>query len=389
MNRNYQLIPFKLTGKTYDAGNNFSIPLDQLPVRGVDGRPLALVKVILEATLTPSFTTAPTVIGQNNIVKQLSFNDGRATRFNYPGGFNDVRFFERLENGRLPYADAPTNNGTGNPIYFKRVITMGPPRMAGSPGDFMVACSALKGGSIDGVWGALADLSADATAATGSIAAIAMLAYVDDIPVAPFYERKRQAISNDQLISGPAAYAFLGLANSTALDAFASNDLGDVSVSVGSGALFSGIAAELLAHAYNEDFAAGAIGGLVGEPRNATYDVAARIVNLGTPTALMAQAFDLQPILWVPPGCRMSKIVARTKSNLQISTSGSQASGTVAYLGRFLEQGSEQLAEIARESASGLGVTLGAGSFKPATLSKAPLRNAVNAGIMPFKGKLR
>lgn len=385
--RNFQLKMHRLPGKTYEAGGTFSIPLDDLPTRW-NTRKLHLIGISFECNVDATYTAAPTVIGYNNLVKTLQINDGRGQRASFPGGFNDLRFFERLENGGLPYADVTTANASTNDVWFSRYWSVGPRRMHGSPGDFMIPTAALLNGSIDGTWGALTDFSADTTAATGSIYVVAHLAVMDDLIVSPFYERKRLAITNETSIAGPATYAFLALANSTSFDAFAAGDIGDVSLRTSDGELVPSIPAEVLARAYNIEFGNGSIGGLRGEPRNATYDIQERIVNAGTPTALMAQAFDLQPILWAPPGTRLTKLIARTETNLAMTTSGSQTTGTIAYMGRFTQQTPQQVGHIMDEAARELGIGIRKDMVKYDTASKE-LYKGLAADVMPVKAKAR
>jgi hypothetical protein len=384
---NYQTYFKKLTAQTFSLGNNFQVLLQDLPTR-INNRLAHLKSITFEATATLTYTAAPTVIGHNNLVKTLTIQDGRSVRGQFPGGFNDLRFFERFENGALPYADAITNNATGNPVYFCRKWSVGPPCMYGSPSDYLLPCAALLNGSIDGQWAsALTDFSSDTTVATASLAIVAELVVCDDLKVSPFYERRRMTVSNEQTIAGSGAYAFLALGNSSSYDAFAAADLSDITVETSDGVQMNAIAAEILARAYNADFSKGSIGGFTGEPRNATYDLNNRIVNLGTPTAIAAQALDLQPVLWNPPGGRLTKQLYCTNTNLKLTSTGTQTSGTVAYLGRFLDQNGPAVATIMDEAAKELGVQVKQADLSVDTASGFPYKGYATQR-MPYKGKV-
>ena len=206
----------------------------------------------------------------------------------------------------------------------------------------------------------------DPPAAPATVYVTAALVLLDEIRIPPFYERQTYTLSGaDSPVPGRCLAMFMDLANSSSYDAFAAADLGNITVSTGLGDILPGHSAPALNHIYNSDWGKGSIDGLAGEPFIAADDDSNRIVNIGTPTALAAQALAQQPVLWMPPGGRITKCAAMVESSLRVRWSGANGSGTIMHLGRILEQPPSVIATIAERAARRLGVR---GSLKLKTL---------------------
>jgi hypothetical protein len=340
----FQTVPYPLPSVTFAAGGRASVPLRTLPPE-IMGRVAHVIGYSFECILAPAFTTAPTVIGQNAMVARLELFDGQQVRFS--GGFNDLRMFERLECGGELTPESPTTGTTGQTRCWERTLFNGPPLLLGSPTDHAYPCASLENGELRFTFGALTDISADTTAATGTINVTAHLVLLDKIRVPPYYERQVYTLSgSDQQFPSKALYAFVGLCNSSSYDAFTVGDLANITVDTGKGQVVPAVHAAVLWRKYNKDFGRGRVGGLVGDPR-ATTDVAPRDINYGTPTALQAAVADQQPVIWMPPDGRITKIVADVETNLRVRWSGANGSGTIMHVGRFLEQPSSVRATIA------------------------------------------
>lgn len=349
----FQLVPFILRPPSFTAGSQDVVTLDVLPETSL-GRIAHLAGIELDITATPTFTTAPTVVGINNICRRLEFNDGAQPRFQ--GGYNTLRAFELLENGRLRLPDPDTNSASTNTFNFGRYLPMGPWGYAGDPTDFLVPCAALKTGKLEFSWGALTDFSADTTVLTVTTRLIAWLAFLDkEIRIPPFYERNSFQVANaDAQLPGRALYACGGLLNSNSFDAITAGDFSEIIVGTGSGDL-PGISCSSLTRAFHAQMNSGHINQINGEPRAATDDNS-KIVNGGTPTALAPADNILQPWAWSPPGSRISKLALMSESSLRVRwPAGSQATGSILY-GRFVAQSPNARAAIGARALQKLGM---------------------------------
>lgn len=373
-----QLIPYVLPQVVFAAGGRFSQALNVIP-KTVMGRLAHLAGITWEVQITPTFTTAPDVIGLNRVVADLKIHDGRNLRFD--GNFNYLRMFETLENGRLVQPDPDTNSGSGNLFCFGRTWTPGPLGFAGAPSDFVIPAGALENGRIDYTFGALADISADTTAANVVITCTAWLLLLDEVRVPPMVERQAWAANaSDINLTGRALYPFLGVLNSANCDAIASGDFGAFTLLTGSGEVVSGVDAEVLCKAYQAQMLSGQFTPVQGEPRAATDDNG-KVLNGGTPTALVSATAALQPVLWSTPNAQISKIVARVESALRLRWNGAQASGVVLAT-RILEQPPTAVATVATAALGRLG--MGFKGAKVKTLSKQPYGGPIPE-FMPYK----
>lgn len=363
--KNFQLVPFVMRSPTFAASGQDVLPLDVLPNTGL-GRIAHLAGFSFRCVVTPTFTTAPTIVGLNNIVRRLEFNDGAQPRFQ--GGFNYLRLFEMLENGKLRIPDPDTNSGSTNGFYFSRYLPMGPWGFEGDPTDFLLPCAALKTGKLEFNWGALTDISADTTAVTVSIQVTAWLAYLDrELRIPPFYERNSFQVSNaDAQLPGRALYACGALLNSSSVDAITAGDFSQIIVGTGSGDL-PAVGVGTLTEAYRAQMGCGQITEVQGEPGAATDDNA-KVKNSGTPTALVGADAVVQPWAWSPPGTRISKLALMAESSLRVRwPSGSQATAVVLY-GRFVAQPPNAKAVLGAKALTNLGMRDTEGGV--ATLSK-------------------
>lgn len=373
-----QLIPYSLPDVPWSAGGRATTPLRDLPHK-VRGRIAHLAGISWEVDVDPTFTTAPTVVGLNNVVSDLKIHDGVQLR--HDGGFNYLRVFEALEFGRLPTPEPDTNSGSTNNFYFTRYWSPGPMRFEGNPSDFAIACSALENAAISYTFGALTDISADTTAATVTLKCTAWLLLLDEVRVGPVYARSAYAANSaDFLLAGRALYPYLALLNSASVDAITAGDFGSITVNDGEGEIVSAVDAEVLTRAFHAQMGSGQFTIVQGEPRSGTDDNPV-IKNGGTPTALVAATAAIQPVLWTAPGGLISKVVARPDSGLRVRWNGSQASAIILS-GRILDQPMTAVATMATKALNKLGLPFRGAKVK--TLSKQPYTGRTPE-FMPYK----
>lgn len=380
--RNFQLTPFVLRQPTYLTSGQDVITLDALPDTQL-GRIAHLAGFQLDVKVTPTFTTAPTVYGLNNVVKRLEFNDGSVPRFQ--GSFNILRVFEIMERGKLAIPDPDTNSGSTNAFYYTRFLPIGPPNYQGAPTDFLLPCSALKTGKLEFTFGSLTDISNDTTAVTVTIKVTAWLAYLDgEVRIPSFYERNTFQVSNaDALLPGRALYSHLSLLHSQTLGAIASGDYASIIVGTGSGDLPS-MDTRTLTNAFWAQMDCGQINELQGEPAAATDDNS-KIVNRGTPTALVSADAYIQPVAWAARDMRISKLALMAESGLRVRwPTGSNASAVIAY-GRFTSLPATAQAALLGKVTGELGMTQGMAGV--ATLSKGTYKGPRDE-FMPHYAKV-
>ena len=377
--KGFQLIPYVLPDVTWAAGGRAVQPLKDLPHK-VRGRIAHVAGISWECDVDPTFTTAPTLVGLNSIVKDLKIHDGSQLRFD--GNFNYLRVFEALELGRLRNPDPDTNSGSTNDFYFGRYWSPGPDLFEGSPTDFCICCAALENGSISYTFGALTDISADTTAVNVAIKTTVWLVLLDDVRVPPVYERAAyDANSKDFLLTGRALYPFLALLNSSSVDAISADDFAAITVNDGEGEVVSAVDAEVLCKAYQSHMGSGQFTPVQGEPRAATDDNP-KAMNTSSPTAVQAATAAIQPVLWCQPQARISKIIARAETGLRVRWSGSQSTSTVILTSRILEQPPTVVAATATKALNKLSLAFKGAKVK--TLSKQPYAGPLRE-FMPYK----
>jgi len=349
----------------------------------IDGRIAHLAGFIIECAPTATYTTTPTQAGIQQLLSSIEFHDGRQVRFR--GNGNDLRQHERLENGSS-LGGEPTiaTSGSTYPRYFSRFLSCGPLRFAGNPSDFVIPTALLMNGELRISVGALTAMSADVTALSGSIIVTALLVPLDEIRIPPFYERATYTMTSDDRLGGKGLYAFVGASKSSTYDAFTSGTVGAVLLETGTFPVVSNVNASILGRAFNSEMGNGAVGGVQAEPLDTTYDATQRAPNYAAATALLAGIADLQPMLWCPPGCQISKVAARVDNAMRVKTSGTVTTGLRVHVGRFLPQGPDVIDALKSEAERNLNVR---GALKIKTLSKDAYRGPA-AAYMPWAVKV-
>lgn len=341
---------YQLPSVTFAAGGNATTQLKDLPAF-LRGRIPHVRRFIYEVDYTPTTTALPTTVGNNNLVNRCDFWDGRINRF--IGGFNHLRMRERLSNGQVRVPDADTDIASGTARYFRRVLHVGPPNFINANSDFLIACAALAAGEIRWGFGALTDLAADCTAATGTVRPFADLTLLDEVRIPPACQFQFYSASGaDVPLPGRALYVNVALLNSASFDAIAAGDFDTFRFDLGQGDIVPSIMAESLNAAYNDDYAVGDLEPIQGEPRGASDDNTKQ-VNHATPTAIVAQTADLQVVTWTPPRAKLTKLeLAETSARLQWT--GSQGTGVV-LVDRILSQPASVIGSLAAQVCGALG----------------------------------
>lgn len=375
---NGQYIPYVLPSQTYVAGNTTTQTLRDLPKQYL-GKLCHLMKFCFSVILTPTYTTAPTIVGNNNVMASCDWYDGSIIRFQ--GGFNHLRARERIQNGYLRVPDASTATASTGSRYFRRTLHAGPPQFLGSPVDFVVPTGMLENGELRFKHGALTDISADTTAATGTIRIVAWLLLADEIKLPPAYVFVNQTVNAaDFNLTGRALYESIALINSTSFDAFTAGNLGNIRVDLGQGDIIPSVKAADLTHSFVDDFGRGDFAPQ-GDTEAANDNGAARINRSASPaTALTSSDKDLQPVLWSAPDSRITKLFL-AESVARVRWDGAQTAA-VALLGRILSQPSNVVAANAGKAVGRLNLTPSGLRIK--TLKGGPWKSD-KGEFMPFK----
>jgi hypothetical protein len=371
---------WNLPTQTYTAGGYVTILLGQLP-KQVFGRISHIRRFIFDVVLTPTFTAVPTTVGNNALVNRVDFHDGRIMR--WAGGFNTMRAHERLCTGNIRVPDADTDPASTNSRYYRRVLHVGPPNMAGGLSDFQIPTGVVDSGYLALTFGALTDISSDTTACTATIKVAVELELMDEIRVPPAYVfQVIPANSATVPIPGRALYCSLSLFKSTAYGAWSAGDLANIRLDMGQGDVVPSIPAQLLTAAFNDDMARGdwTFG---GEP-SAANDDNNKQVNHASPTALAAGSQDLQMVWWSRQGQKLTKLQL-AESFATLYWSGTATSALV-NIGRILPQSPSVLSAYMNAALAGAKRSLAvAPQFK--TVSKRPYDGPLKE-FMPVVGKL-
>jgi len=330
------LIPFVLPSQVFSASGNFNVPLDTLPKRINNGLIAHVASFLFALPLAPTYSSGVgTLVGDNKAVNNIPLYDGVAQRFQ--GNFNDMRNAERMQIGKTVFPDE-TYAASASTRAIVREFTFGPRNFIASPTDFIVPCSILIGSSIQGTWGALADIDANCTAASGTMRVIAMIYGLDnELRIPAVYEvRSYNAGAPDIQLPGTYAYDFIAMYKST-YAAFSAGDVGNVTLDFGTGTLLQAVKAVDLSYMFNIAKNAG-INGFIGEPEAASA-VNQRRVNPTTPTALTDAENNLQPIWWSPLACKQSKLTV-SAGTARLQWGGSLTTAQI-LTGRFLPANSQ------------------------------------------------
>lgn len=379
MPRHTQTFKYLLPSQTYSAGSTTTQTLKELPKQYL-GLIAHLVAVMFRVVFTPTYTGAPGVAGENGVFTGCDLWDGG--QFRFQGGFNHMRAMERMHTGRIRNPDANDSIASASARTYTRVLRMGPPQFDGSPTDFVIPCGILETGELRFKHGALSDLQGTVSAATATVRVVAVLALMTEVRIPPMYQFINQSgIAGDMYIAGQSLYESIAFANSSTFNAFSSGGVGNVRLDFGLGEVVPNIKATDLVASFIDDFASGETG-VAGDTENAT-DTSTRAVNQGTPTALAAVAADLQPILWCPPGARITKLF-EAQATARIRWDGSNTT-PVLLIGRFLPQPPPVVTTLIGKALARLGAT--SKSLKIKTLSKQDY-NGKHTLYMPWSVKI-
>lgn len=336
-----------------------------------------LIALVLELDLTTLTLSAGTVTPDelNLVLDRIEFNDGRQARF--VGTGKDLAALERYESGGRRFAE-PITTASGSTMQLRRVISVGPPRMAGSPTDFAIPNAMLQKGFLSVRFAAMTAVDAAVTAMVISYKVAAICIAMDELRIPPFVERKVVPVSADDTIMGERLLLFGAYGNDTAWGAIAAADFAAMTVKTGKVEVLSGVDASLVNAAYNHDMAMGQVGGNVGDARSAG-DLAAREINPGTPTALQASGAVIQPVVYCQPGGRITKVPARIARVLGLKYSGANT-GSVFAMTSVLPQTPENVDDYASQCAEATGEGL---ELKLKLTQGGKFRNA-DARYLPY-----
>jgi hypothetical protein len=347
-----QIFGFPLKTPTFAVGGQDTVTMEVLPDT-VFGRIAHLAGFLIDVLVTPSFTTAPTIYGIHNMVKNLVFFDGANERLNLSGP--NLRYSNIAEQGAQLVTDPDLNGGTGTAFAFRIPVFLGPLSAAGYPSDYIFPNAALKSAELRFNWPALTDISADCTALNNvNIRVTALVTVLDNqIRVPPAFERRSFNFgTTEAIIQGKALYHHLSIVKQSLGTAFSAGDLSEVTIDTGMGTAPSLISSTLQSIA-QLNLRSGVLTQLRGEPRAATDD-SEKIINLATPTAIAAADATLQAIISSPHDSRISKVLYEATSALRVRWSGSFATPQV-IVSRTLEQPETAQAAIAAKAISALG----------------------------------
>ena len=386
MSKGYQTFPATLRSVTVPPGGGGSdvVSFDPLPATLLGG--IAHVESIdFHVSFTPTDAGGSTLtpLEQQALVTRLTIRDGLNERFN--GSFALLRFAEMLQKGRLVTPDADTL-ATTEAGYFVRRWTPGPIGFAGDPSDFLLPVAALKSGAIEFGFGSLADLDNIDSLVAEIRTVVNLVPLYGEFRIPPLARwTYGDAGAADVNIPGRALHHTLALFNDAAYGAIGAGDFANVTVIGAGGVLVPAIHAADLARSFLARKAGGHITPIQGEPRAATDDNA-KVVNPGTPTALVAASANVNPVLSYSEGQMISKLRAYAESQLRLQWTGSQATGRWLS-GRIEAFGAAQRGAMANKVLSGLGMTA-LGGPKVKTLSKDAYKGDL-LDFMPTAVKVR
>lgn len=385
-NKNFQYQLFPLRQPNFNVGGTDVVPLDVLPTTLSNGLIAHLAGFIFDVSANPTISSGTaSVYGQNNLVELVEFNDGLNLRAR--ASFNEIRYREWLENGRLLLPDPDAAATTENP-NFRRWLPVGPTNFAGSPSDWLIPTSCLEGGSLQfSFLSSLARYATNAsTVGTVSIRVTALLAGMqNELRIPPLFEWNRiPAGQADVAIPGHALYTHLAMLDSLTSPgtAITTGDFAAVGIDTGQGSIRT---QDIQAYhaAFNATMRSGHIASLYGEPRS-TEDDNAKMVNSGTPTALTGATASISPIIFAPDGFRITKAAYEAGAQLRTVWTGTQTTAGLIY-GRIVEQSAEAEASLAARGLDRLKRKMASRECK--TLSKEPYKGT-RENFLPHSYKL-
>lgn len=351
MGKAFQPYIHVLRSPTYAVNGQDAISLEGLPTR-IFGRIAHLAGFMINAQYTPTFTTAPDVVGVHGLIRNMVFFDGVTERYN--ASLYDLRQFEILENGRLMNGDF-TQPSTNTVVHVRRFLPVGPAKFQGNPTDFLIPCAGLKSGELRLNFGALTDISADTTAigSVNIIVAAVLVPLDNEVRLPPAFERRTFNFgTTEAMVQGKALYSTVAIGKQ-ANTPFAAGDLGQVSWDSGLGQS-PNVEVSTLTSLAQYFLGTTALGQLAGEPRTAT-DTALRQVNPSTPSALSAAPLSIQSVIQSPDDSRITKLLVDATSALRVRWTGSFATPKM-YVARFLENPATAYAAQAARALGTLGL---------------------------------
>lgn len=372
-----QPIPFPLPSKSFAANGRDSIDLSVIPP-SIGGRAVKVVALTFDINATPTLSSGTATPEElQKAVRNIAISDSVRTLFD--GSFASMRLFEMLERGQL-FAPEPDAAATTEAVNFQRVFSFPPPLII-KPSDLFHPGAAFgQGAKIDLSYGALTDVDANCTALTMTIQAIAWLTLADDVVLPPMLERKEFTVNKDVPITGEAIYLFLALCDSNAFGAITAGDFANFTLQA-SGVQTKQVHASAFTRAYHEFMKSGAVTHVQGEPRAATDDNP----KIPNGTALQAATANVQPLIFMPPGGKISKVAYAAQNELVVGWSGSQASGyglATRIVKRTKDMEEAYLAAMSQK----LGVTLRNPKIDTESKREYPT-NGTRARYMPIKFK--
>lgn len=356
---------WQLPSKTVSAGAVDTIEGKLLP-KTLFGQICHHAQLNITVDFTPTYTTAPTFLGNNNVYTKFDFFDGSLNRFT--GGLANLRNFERYALGKNINADADQDTASAAQRTIRRTMHAGPPNYAGSDSDFAIPCGMLDNAEWRLQCGALTDISADTTVLTGTLRTTSGLVLLPaEARIPPVYERKvSSATGSDTQLQGRALYDAIFLTD-TDQSTIAAGDVAAINLDLGQGLIVPGINAKDVLAMFLADKAQGDFSNIMGEP-SAAGDDNVKQVNRASPTALVGAIADLQPVLWSPPDAMMTKRPI-AESSARLYWGGTDTAMSV-YTAKFLPQGKSAIGAAIAKTFAKL-------PFKPKTarvktLSKKP-----------------
>lgn len=350
------------------ASTDYAVAGNQLPTKTADGRYIYNRGFLVEMDATIAFTANPGAVGHNAIIKRAQWGTGNQLRYALSG--NALRAFEVMEGGKRSQLEA-IQTATTHPRFISFYIPNGPAKFF-NPDDFDIANANLQDAEFKITTGALLDLSSDATALSGTIRVWAVQTVKDTLDGGVFYERREEAVASGVPLQGRCLLACIGLAHPT-YAGVQNGEFGQLTVETGNWNIVDGVDASTIARLHNYQWTPGELDSMTGEPRDNTYDINQREVNLASPTALAANVARFQPVLLLSPAQKMTQLLGQVPANFNVKWTGTADSTTLRLVGRFLPVDDSKVGEQARTAARILGATpvLHTAKVKTATGGKA------------------
>lgn len=344
----------KIVSGNLAASTDYVAPGNLLPLKTADGRIIYHRGWLVEMDATLSFTAQPGEVGHNNLIKRAQWGTGNQLRYALTG--NGIRAFEVLEGGKHAQMEAVQTAST-HPRFVSFFVPNGP-FTSPDPDAYDLCCANLQDSEFRVTSGALLDVSSDCTAMSGTVRIWAVLSLSDDtIDAGVFYERREEAVASGTVLQGQCLLASVGLAEA-AYAGISAGDFSSLTIETGSWNIVDSVDASTMARLFNYQNRPGQLDAIAGEPRDGTYDVNQRTVNLASPTAIAAQSANLQPVLLWHPQMHMDGLLGRVPANFNVKWSGTAGATSIRLVSRFLPVTNDKAAEHQANAARVLGKTV-------------------------------